>query len=111
MESPISNVLSNNSLIVISFFASAYSFRGLSGSNKTRVGQLIGPLGNDISNSYTDPFVVSLGSRYDPGSMYVRCLRALRLGEVGIYTYRTPDEAGNDIDVNLGIYSSYSSSK
>ena len=112
VESPISEVLPNNSLIVVlSFFARSLSFRGLSGSNKSRVGQLIGPLGNDITHSYSHPFIVSLGSRYDPGSMYVRCLRALRLGEVGIYTYRTPDEDGNDIDVNLGIYSSYTSSK
>ena len=43
--------------------------------------------------------------------MYVRFIKELGQGDVGIYTYRTPDEAGNEIDVNLGIYSSYVSSK
>ena len=111
MESPRNEVLPNNSLITVSgLLGRVPSIRALSGSNRSGVGRLIGILGNDITRSHSDPFIVSLGTSYDPGSMYVRCFRELSQEEVGIYTYRTPDEAGNLIDVNFGIYSTTASS-
>ena len=111
MESPRNEVLPNNSLIIVSGLLHRIpSFRALSGSNRSNVGQLINPLGNDITHSRLDPFIVSLGNSYDPGSMYVRCLKDIAREDIGIYTYRTPDEEGNIIDVNFGIYSASASS-
>ena len=106
VESPISEVLPNNSLIVASGFPTRVPyFRGVSGSNRLSVGQLIGSLGNDITHSSSDPFGITLENSYDPGSMYVRCFKALDQGEIGIYTYRTPGEVGNA--VNFGINCSF----
>ena len=112
MESPRNEVLPNNSLIVEagSYHQRIPYFYALSGSNKSFVGQLIDPYGNDITTSYTDPFIVTLGNSFDPGMMYVRCFRSLQKREVGIYTYRTPDESGNIIDVNFGLYTTAFSS-
>ncbi len=45
------------------------------------------------------------GTSHDPGTLYVRSLRRLKPEESGIYTYRTPNEAGNIIDFNVGLYS------
>ncbi len=42
---------------------------------------------------------------HDPGTLYVRSLRSLKPEENGIYTYQTPNEAGNIIDFNVGLYS------
>ncbi len=85
------------------------NFRGLSGSRSSHVGQLIDPRGIDITTSNLDPFIVSLGRSFDPGTMYVRGFRSLRDTETGIYTYRTPDEKGKMVDINIGIYTSLSS--
>ena len=110
MESPVNAALPNNSIIMATHGSLRVPyFRGLSGSNKSHVGQLIGPQGNDVTSSNLDPFIVSLGRNYEPGTIYVRGYRSLLEGEVGIYTYRTPDEMGNTIDVNFGIYTSTAS--
>ncbi len=113
LEAPRSKVLPNNSLIVESggYYARIPQFRGLSASNRSNVGQLIDPQGRDITSSYTDPFIVTLGSSFEPGTMRVRCYRSLQRNEVGIYTYRTPEENGRIIDVNFGLYTSNSSRK
>ena len=111
MESSRNEVLPNNSLIIVSGLLHRIpSFRALSGSNRSNVGQLINPLSNDITRSRLDPFIVSLGNSYDPGSMYVRCLKDIAREDIGIYTYHTPDEEGNIINVNFGIYSVSASS-
>ena len=112
MESPRNEVLPNNSLIVEteSYFPRMPHFRGLSGSNQSYTGQLIDPYGIDITRSITDPFLISLGSGFEPGMMHVRSFRSLRENEVGIYTYRTPDESGRTIDVHFGLYTSSASS-
>ncbi len=108
VESPRNEGLPNNSLIVESggYYARIPQFRGLSASNRSSVGQLIDPQGRDITSSNTDPFIVTLGSSFEPGTMRVRCYRSLQRNEVGIYTYRTPDENGRTIDVNFGLYTS-----
>ncbi len=51
---------------------------------------------------------MSLGRSFDPGTMYVRGFRSLRDTETGIYTYRTPDEKGKMVDINIGVYTSSS---
>ena len=104
-------VLPNNSLISLSRLDIIPSFRCLSGSSAPSVGKLIGPLGNDITLNPSDPFFVSRGGSYDPGTMLVRGLQPLQWEDTGIYTYRTPDENGNIVDFHFGIYlSDYSGS-
>ena len=50
------------------------------------------------------------GASHDPGTLFVRSLRSLKPEECGIYTYQTPNEAGNIIDFNVGLYSTEKSS-
>ncbi len=102
-------VLANNSVIT-NINQKVPHFRCLSGSNTSSVGSLIGPLGRDITRSYSDPFRIIRGASHDPGTLYVLSLRSLKLAESGIYTYRTPNEAGNIIDFNVGLYSTNSTS-
>ncbi len=109
MESPVNSAVPNNSIILATKSGRIPSFRGLSGSRTSHVGQLIDPRGIDITTSNLDPFIVSLGRSLDPGTMYVRGFRYLRDTETGIYTYRTPDETGKMVDINIGIYTSLSS--
>ena len=98
-------VLSNNSLISTSeLHQNMPSFRCLSGSSKSRVGRLIDPLGNDITFSTSDPFFISRGGQHDPGTLYIRSLREFEPTDSGIYIYRTPDENGNIVDINVGLY-------
>ena len=100
-----SGALPNNSLITtIPPRNITPSFRCLSGSSAPSVGKLIGPLGNDITLNPSDPFFVSRGGSYDPGTMLVRGLQPLQWEDTGIYTYRTPDENGNIVDFHFGIY-------
>ena len=96
-------VLPNNSLISSTELKMS-SFRCLSGSSQSHVGRLIGPLGNDITFSTSDPFLISQGGTHDPGTLYVRSLREFKTTDSGIYTYRTPDENENIVDVNVGLY-------
>ena len=97
-------VLPNNSLISSKFRKKMSSFRCLSGSSQSHVGRLIGPLGNDITFSTSDPFLISRGGTHDPGTLYIRSLREFKTTDSGIYTYRTPNENRNIVDVNVGLY-------
>ena len=107
VESPRDEAISNNSMIVEvgTSLSRLPHFRGLSASTSPHVGQLIDPYGNDITTSTSDPFIVSLGSSFEPGMMRVRSFRSLRRNEEGIYTYLTPDNTGNKVDVYFGLYS------
>ena len=102
----VSEALPNNSLITTVSTTQNVTpeFRCVSGSSKARVGRIIGPLGNDITFLTSDPFLVTQGSAFDPGTLLVRTLQQLDLNDTGIYTYRTPDEKANMIDFNFGIY-------
>ena len=98
-------VLPNNGLIsTTKLHKNMPSFRCLSGSSQSRVGRLIDPLGNDITFSTSDPFFISQGGTHDPGTLYIRSLREFEPADNGIYTYRTPDENGNIVDFNVGLY-------
>ena len=104
-------VLPNNSLITTTSRNSLPIIRCLSGSSQSHVGRLIGPLGNDITFSTIDPFFIILGRATDPGTMYIRSQREFEPADSGIYTYRTPDENGNIVDINVGLYPHDNSSK
>ena len=98
-------VLPNNGLISTTILQQNMpSFRCLSGSLQSRVGHLIGPLGYDITFSTSDPFLISQGGTHDPGTLYIRSLREFESADSGIYTYSTPDESGNIVDINIGLY-------
>ena len=101
MESSGGQTLPDNGLIVITNANRVPDFRCLSGSSSRNIGKLIGPLGNDITYSHSNPFLVT---QQNPGSLYVRNVRPLQLVDVGIYTYRTPDENGDIVDFNFGLY-------
>ena len=96
-------ILPNNGLIITTSLGKIPSFCCLSGSSKSRVGRLIDPLGNDITFS-TDPFVVRQGDFHDPGTLYIRSLREFEEADSGVYICRTPDEDGNMLEVNFGLY-------
>ena len=85
------------------------SFHCLSGSAQPNVGNLIGPLGNDVTLSTTGPLNVVHGGLSDPGTLSVHSVRPLGLDDIGIYTYRTPDENGDVIDFHFGLYYSSNS--
>ena len=101
-------VIPNNSLITTTNPSGRIPrFRCLSGSSTSNVGKLIDPNGKDITNSRSDPFVVS---NYEGGSLVVSNVRPLVAADVGIYTCRIPDENGVSVDVNFGLYLSSTSS-
>ena len=104
VETGSDRVLSNNSLIAAPANGKISTFRCLSGSSMPSTGILIGPQGNDITLSPSDPFLVSRGSSYDPGTLLVRSVRPLQREYTGIYTYRTPDENGDIVDFHFGVY-------
>ena len=106
-----SRVLSNNSLITTIYPVLHFipNFHCLSGSAQPNVGNLIGPLGTDITLSTSDPIDVIHGGSHDPGSMTVQNVRSLWPNDTGIYTYHTPDQNGEMVDFHFGIYYTSSS--
>ena len=104
VDSDGGQVLPNNSLMTTNSRFVIPNFRCLSGSSIFNTGNLIGPLGNDLTHSHSDPFLVIRGGSHHPGSLYVRSVRPLKPDDVGIYTYRTPDENGNIVDFKFGLY-------
>ena len=105
---PGDKVLPNNSVITNLI----PRFHCLSGSPRKNVGQLIGPLGTDITFKKSDPFTVRRGRRSDPGTLLVfSSSNAMETDDNGIYTYHTPDENGDTVDFHFGIYDSTHSSE
>ena len=107
----MSTDLPNNGLITTSVRNTIPSFRCLSGSSRPNVGNLIGPDGTDTTFSTSDPFFISRGGSYDPGTLLVRSVRALEPEDSGIYTYQTPDENGDTVEFHFGVYPSNNTSK
>ena len=103
---PGDRVLPNNSVITTSSNNLIPRFHCLSGSLRANVGNLIGPLGTDITLKDSDPFTVRRGNRADPGTLIVNGAMALESTDVGIYTYRTPNENASTAveDFHFGIY-------
>ena len=103
---PGDKVLPNNSIITASSNNLIPRFNCLSGSLRSNVGNLIGPLGTDITLKSSDPFTVRRGRGIDPGTLRVNGAMALESTDVGIYTYRTPNEIASTavVDFHFGIY-------
>ena len=106
-----SRILPQNGLITTLARNTIPVFRCLSGSSTPNVGNLIDPNGTDITHSSSDPFIISRGGSYDPGTLLVRSVRPLGSEDSGIYTYRTPDENGEVIEFHFGLYVASSAGK
>ena len=79
-------------------------FSCMSGSKQGGIGHLIGRDGQDITYKYGDPFYVSVGGTENPGLIQVSSYNTLYASYQGVYTCRIPDEAGNLVDINVGLY-------
>ena len=103
---PGDKVLAKNSLIRTLFNNRIPHFHCLSGSSQSNIGKLIGPLGTDITLMSSDPFNVRRGRGTDPGTLRVIGAMTLDSTDVGIYTYRTPNENASTAveDFHFGIY-------
>ena len=95
--------LMNNSLIKADS-SQHFEFRCMSGSKQGGVGHFIGRNGRDITYQFGRPFYVSIGGVHNPGLIHVRSYRTLSMSYQGVYTCRIPDENGNLVDINVGLY-------
>ena len=107
-DSVPTGVLSNNGLVIATNWYYHFNFQCRSGSTGTGVGQLVDLDGNtfDIGQNMGVFSVLSIGNQ--PGSL--RFLNrdgthpALTAADEGVYSCRIPDETGNVVDVNIGVY-------
>ena len=105
-------VLPNNGIVITKDVTSGMRFAFLchSGSTEVEVGQFLDPNGNSLPiGQTTGPFAVGrIGNPIQPASFLVQNLAgfeiALTAADEGVYTCHIPDENGNDVDVNIGIY-------
>ena len=96
--------LMNNSLITADSNQRLGEFSCMSGSKQGGVGHFIGRDGKDITYKLGDPFHVGIGGIRNPGSIQVSSANTLYATYQGIYTCRIPDETGNLVDINVGLY-------
>ena len=96
--------LMNNSLIKADSNQRLEEFSCLSGSKQGGVGHFIGRDGKDITYINGDPFHVGIGGIRNPGSIQVSSANTLYATYQGIYTCRIPDETGNLVNINVGLY-------
>ena len=99
-----SSALMNNSLIKADSNQRLGEFSCMSGSKQGGIGQFIGRDGKDITYKSGDPFHVSIGNTHHPGLIQVNVYSSLHTHYQGIYTCRIPDETGNFVDINVGLY-------
>ncbi len=98
-------VLPNNGIISAVAVNHIPGFTCLSGSKKGNVGHLIGASGRDITLALGDPFTIVRGNVNNPGSLQVYVSRSgMSNDDEGIYTCRVPDESGNLVDANVGLF-------
>ena len=107
-------VLPNNGIVIAQDVTGGtrISFQCRSGSTMTGVGQLVDPDGTSFNIGETSGVfsVDALGYYYggQPGSVRFRNSAnnepALTADDEGVYSCRIPDETGNDVDVNIGVY-------
>ena len=95
--------LMNNSLIKADSNQRLGEFSCMSGSKQGGIGQFIGRDGKDITYKSGDPFHVSIGGKRNPGLIQVNSY-TLYASYQGVYTCRIPDETGNFVDINVGLY-------
>ena len=111
-DSVPTGVLPNNGIGIAVAVASGdrISFQCRSGSLDTGVGQLVDLDGNIFAiGENSGVFIVQkTGSgSAQPGSVQFRNrveAETLTAAHEGVYTCRIPDETGNDVDVNIGVY-------
>ena len=96
-------MLPNNAIISATLFHYISGFTCYSGSIDGDVGQLIGLDGQDITHSKIDHFTVVVGDANNPGTVKVTRSRISSENE-GVYTCRIPDQSGEIIDVNVGLF-------
>ena len=103
-------VLSNNGIVIARDVTSGgrIEFQCRSGSMIAGVGQLVDLDGNTFNiGKNSDVFRVELIAGA-PSSLRFRNRAdteiALTAADEGVYTCRIPDETGNDVDVNVGVY-------
>ena len=106
-------LLENNTFITADSDGMINDFHCSSDSTMANIGHWIGPNGMDLTNSTTDPFVVSRGNEQDPGSLVVQ----LRNGHIvtrsfqGIYTCIIQNDNGVQSYIHVGIYQNGFNSK
>ena len=104
-DSVPTGVLPNNG-IVIAQSSGTITFQCRSGSLDTGVGQLVDLDGNTFNIGQNNGVfsVASIGNPVQPGSIRIRTVTSLTAADVGVYSCHIPDETGNDVDVNIGVY-------
>ena len=105
--------LPNNSIVIARDVTSGdrILFQCRSGSTMTGVGQLVDLDGNTFNigeNSGVFSVEQTGGGYSHPGSVQFRnsayYVPALTADDEGVYSCRIPDETGNAVDVNIGVY-------
>ena len=98
-------VLPDNSIVR----GGTINFQCRSGSLDTGVGQLVDLDGNTFNIGQNNGVfsVASIG----PGSIRIQTVTSLTADDEGVYSCRIPDETGNDVDVNIGVYQNGFNSK
>ena len=104
-------VLPNNGIVIALDVISGDRIRVQcrSGSLDTGVGQLVDLNGDTFNIGQTSGVfsVENTGSGSHPGSVQFRNragAETLTAADEGVYTCRIPDETGNVVDVNIGVY-------
>ena len=110
-------VLPNNSIVIARTAGTRIAWQCRSGSTMTGVGQLVALDGNTFNTGQsTGVFsIASIGNPVQPGSVLFRNHAnnepALTTADEGVYSCRIPDETGNEVDVNIGVYKNGFNSK
>ena len=101
------NVVFPNNGIVIARNSGGdrFIFQCRSGSTGTDIGDIIGLNGNALSIDSSGVTTGGLNVRREsPATVFVRNPASEPAVDNGVYTCRIPDETGNDVDVNIGVY-------
>ena len=94
--------IANNGLIIALGSGTSLQFDCVSNSSQSGVGVITGRGGTALTGGIWQ--VVNPFSR--PGVLRVRANGVLAAGDQGIYTCTIPDDSGNSIAINVGLYPS-----
>ena len=101
--------IANNGLIIALGSGRSLEFDCVSNSSQSGVGEITGRNGTTL----TDGAALAGGSTWQvvipssrPGVLRVRTKGVLIAGDQGIYTCTIPDDSGNSIAINVGLYPS-----
>ena len=102
-------VLPNNGIVIARNVGGGdrFIFQCRSGSTVTDIGDIIGLDGNALPIDSSGPGVTTGGlnvRRVSPATVFVRNPASEPAVDEGVYTCRIPDETGNDVDVNIGVF-------